>query len=520
MAQGTYPHPVPSLHLMPHLRLVSLYSALQLCHIVRARASLADAAALIQQDLFKPGPQATLTAAGSCSRSPLPAPLHYNYGKYKGVYAPTTVEWGEDEFRQAGEIVRSSSTYEQLVPLMQKLQRGETLKMVVFGGSSTAGSNCKQGPRMNPIYAKECAWPRRFQHWLQEAFPQGKVELVNFAQGAATSSSILAGAGLMLQSYDSHRADHDKGADIIFVDALVNDVYQIQNDWGHDGSANRRLVDLSTNSALAYEQLLRTLHTLQPEAVIFPVIAGCDLCRRHREIHRKVIDFYNLPKLDWGDVVAWKPHLWDGPDVHPFYWYHASLADVMAQLWGSVWQDTCSAGYSRLDWHRTYNDPAELKTFQPCLHPLSAYDAAVPSSTKNVEMTGGWALYEDRPGKPGWISETPGSRMAMNVKFGKHPVLVISWMRSYEKMGYANMYLNGKNYQLDGQWTEGLKENVTLAYTRWLQVDRPSIQVGPYEVGVAGFNIGPDSNMTMVFEVPLDHTVKYKKMKILQVFTC
>mmetsp|Transcript_85037 Transcript_85037/g.264196 ORF Transcript_85037/g.264196 Transcript_85037/m.264196 type:complete len:510 (-) Transcript_85037:94-1623(-) len=509
---------------MFHLRLAALCSAL----LLRPRlghahgGGLGDAAVLVQQEVsqhlqHRLQPHAERPDKVSCT--PVPGPLHYEYGKYKGAYGTETVLWTEEEFHAVPSIGRKGA-YEQLVPLMKKLKRGETLRVVIFGGSSTAGAHCKQHRN---LHAKECAWPRRFQHWLEQAFPEGTVELTNFAQGAATSSSILAGAGLMLQAFSSERKGRNKGADIIFVDTLVNDVYQVQKDWGREQSEVGSLVDVDTNGAIAYEQLLRTLHKLQPQAVIFPVLSGCSICKMHGFHHREVIEKYKLPFLDWSDFVQWKQHLWDGPDVHPNYWYHQSLADVLAKLWSSTWGDRCpsiQAGKERINWRSTYYDKALLDAFQPCLEPLSAYDASVPETTSGAQLGIGWELTEDRPGKPGWISEKAGARMAFPVRFGKHPVLVITWMRSYENMGYATMKLNDREYRLDGLWTEALQEKVTLAYTRWLQVDRPSIQVGPEEVGVAGFNIGPGANLTLLITNSLDHKVEHPKMKILQVFTC
>mmetsp|Transcript_5707 Transcript_5707/g.16556 ORF Transcript_5707/g.16556 Transcript_5707/m.16556 type:complete len:539 (+) Transcript_5707:54-1670(+) len=531
----------------------ALCSTLLLCGpAASALASLDDAEVLIQQELRRhqetpPHPtdrrhshsahpdHAAAAEAATCPS--LPRPLHYPYDKYEGVYNGMTVQWSDSEFAEAAVRGRQGA-YEQLAPLLRKLQKGKTLRIVVFGGSSTAGMHCEQHtarfkesggcsktagkPCMvhETIIAKECSWPRRFQHWLQYAFPNAKIELDNFAQGAATSSSILVGSGIMMKAYNFDK--NDRGADIIFVDTLVNDVYQWQKDWGQD---QKRTMDMSTNAAMAFEQVVRTLHALQPKAVIFPVLSGCNLCWSQGGGHRQVIDHYNLPRLDWGQFVAWKQNLWDGPDAHPNYWVHQSIADVLAAVWGSAWNQECQSRFTRkvghLDWSTSYFPPEALSTFQPCLDPRSAYDASVPETTKGVQLGEGWSLYEDRPGKPGWISERSGARIAFPLRFGKHPALVITWMRSYENMGYATVELNNFKYHLDGLWTEGLHENVTLAHSRWLQVDRPRIQpMATEEMGVAGFSIFPWQNMTMVIENSLDHTVKHPKMKILQVFTC
>ena len=48
---------------------------------------------------------------------------------------------------------------------------------------------------------------------------------------------------------------------------------------------------------------------------------------------------------------------------------------------------------------------------------------------------GGWRLYEDRKGKPGWISEKANTTIIFNVIFKDHFTLDIGFLRSYEGIG-------------------------------------------------------------------------------------
>ena len=51
---------------------------------------------------------------------------------------------------------------------------------------------------------------------------------------------------------------------------------------------------------------------------------------------------------------------------------------------------------------------------------------------------GGWALLEDRPGKPAWMSTGPnGSAIDFELRFGESPRLTIVFDRSYERFGSA-----------------------------------------------------------------------------------
>ena len=48
---------------------------------------------------------------------------------------------------------------------------------------------------------------------------------------------------------------------------------------------------------------------------------------------------------------------------------------------------------------------------------------------------GGWKLYEDRKGKPGWISETANTTIRFHVNFKDKNNLKIGFLRSYEGIG-------------------------------------------------------------------------------------
>eukprot|EP00662_Eupelagonemidae_sp_cell21_P031301 gene31301-51579_t len=57
---------------------------------------------------------------------------------------------------------------------------------------------------------------------------------------------------------------------------------------------------------------------------------------------------------------------------------------------------------------------------------------------------GGWRLYADVPGKPGWISTTPGSNLTFMMQFGGQPQLRVEWLRSYEGFGNAELTVEGR----------------------------------------------------------------------------
>jgi len=60
---------------------------------------------------------------------------------------------------------------------------------------------------------------------------------------------------------------------------------------------------------------------------------------------------------------------------------------------------------------------------------------------QGISIRSGWKLFEDRVGKPGWISEEKGSVIEFEVSFqsSAFPKLVIGYLTSYENMGSAKL---------------------------------------------------------------------------------
>lgn len=97
--------------------------------------------------------------------------------------------------------------------------------------------------------------------------------------------------------------------------------------------------------------------------------------------------------------------------------------------------------------------PAELLSrVAVCEHPTSQHLAAAHfkaqqqhggavasgggssgGSVQAVTSTGGWRLYEDRPGKPGWISEGPlNSTLTFPLRFGAVPTVTFAFLQGYD----------------------------------------------------------------------------------------
>ena len=82
-----------------------------------------------------------------------------------------------------------------------------------------------------------------------------------------------------------------------------------------------------------------------------------------------------------------------------------------------------------------------LSHFQVCSNPATYFHSyqefGHPPHPDIKVLSGNWSLYEDRPGKPGWISTKRGGVIEFNVKFGENPRLILGFLRSYEGLGDA-----------------------------------------------------------------------------------
>lgn len=90
---------------------------------------------------------------------------------------------------------------------------------------------------------------------------------------------------------------------------------------------------------------------------------------------------------------------------------------------------------------------------------------AVKSLTDTAAGDGGWTLFEDRPGKPGWISETAGAAMEVSLSrwnapwlaFGLRPLLFeVSYMMTYGDTAatWEVEYCNQHVASVDTRWED------------------------------------------------------------------
>lgn len=361
--------------------------------------------------------------------------------------------------------------YARTLPLMHKLEAGGTARVLVFGGSMTAGNGCGQGR----WFGDQCAWSARFASWLRTRFPRARIELINLARGGQTADGVLSQIGVEL------RANMAAGnVDLVMLDTLVNDA--------------------ARGATLAYEGLIRYLHQRLPGTPVVSVLS-CPAhvpgswttgCAEQRAEQLRVIEHYGVPYVDFKELVDQRPALWQCPAdagsacTHPQWKTHQFIADVAASAFGAAWSlPKRTAAAAREFPTAPISDAKALAELEGCLEPLSYYSAFDPPTSGEWPkvVAGNWSLYADRPRKPGWISETAGSRLRFRLQFGRRPIIVVNYLRSYEGLGSATVHLNGHQERLailPGLWDRGFALKVSQTDTKMLPLDKVPVGTAKY----------------------------------------
>lgn len=467
----------------------------------RSAASQAHAAAFGWR--YRADNQQHLLQGTSCSREPTDSPPYYSHCAMERAAYPS-VNWYEmfnattyplsvADFKR----ITSTARYGKLQPLLRNLAQGRRISVLVLGGSMTCGINCGQGK----LIFKECAWPARFAKWLQEKFPRASVEMHNAARPGTPLRPQLAMMGVLMQEL--------KHVDLILVDTLINDRVSTKNEVSN-----------------YLEQLVRSVHEASPRTIVMSVLGHSfqDTWEAKRG-HLQVMDHYGLPRFDFASLVEKNrvDMLWPGGEHHPHWTAHQLIADGLANIFGTALADPhvgepLDRALPAPIWAAN-GDPQHWET---CMKPLTVYTATAPK-LQPVRLKGKWTLFEDRPGKPGWIAEGYGSQIRFRVKFSGAPKLMVSYLRSYENLAMANMTLGSGVDRHALPNLDGIRAYGGWQYREDSQTDTLFASLGHLQ----GFNSTVvDVDFELVHRVPLRFDIRTDgkktapKFKIVDVLSC
>jgi len=161
-----------------------------------------------------------------------------------------------------------------------------------------------------------------------------------------------------------------------------------------------------------------------------------------------------------------------------------------------------------------------------CTRPLSAFYANpsmfemlnLPRVHPIMPVDGIWKLTEDVPGRPGFITTTrSGSWIEFPVRFGAVPVLIITFLQSYENIGDAEVRFGNMTgaYRVDARFKLRYSQVSTLNIPARNKVklgQRLDAKEGK-SGDRSGFGVAPNSSGT--FQVRLGTGPKFKITSVL-----
>eukprot|EP00931_Biecheleriopsis_adriatica_P057041 TRINITY_DN33829_c0_g1_i2.p1 TRINITY_DN33829_c0_g1~~TRINITY_DN33829_c0_g1_i2.p1 ORF type:complete len:367 (+),score=36.99 TRINITY_DN33829_c0_g1_i2:79-1179(+) len=289
------------------------------------------------------------------------------------------------------------------------------------------------------------------------------------------------------------------------VDGLLAELIASQT-IGRTPPPDLMLLDFNQNNAGwgDIEKFIRVAHIFLPSTLLLiiwtgyrtdtPIRSSTDNLGHDSKVFTlSVARHYELPLLCYTDAEDEYARqggdydtMWKSVDLarrdraHPAASAHVYLSDILVHLMNVEIRKlrTCSFGEAsalpdgplrrktynatlEAQWKRPLNpdekgDPKKvprhmLQTFNiesvnACIEPLSMHSAYEPSpSSPQLSQDDSWRLYEDRPRKPGWITEGAGTGwITFPVIFGKTPKLIVSYLRSYEGLGAVEAVLHAK----------------------------------------------------------------------------
>ena len=202
------------------------------------------------------------------------------------------------------------------------------------------------------------------------------------------------------------------------------------------------------------EKLVMAVRRLAPATLHIVMFQQCPLCVQQQgqtlsgvtlaparilDRQLQVAAHHGTAAVDMLAVCPGKHCLWALPNnrlefqVHPGWMTHQYVADVVVFSFRKAIEEStrgCQANGDTANEEQTREtvSPKELLARVPvCFVPasrFSAFDRNASSTLKNTSS--GWALVEERGGKPGWIAHDPGATMSFTLKFGDRPTITIS----------------------------------------------------------------------------------------------
>lgn len=237
----------------------------------------------------------------------------------------------------------------QFSRLVDRLEAGQRIRVVVLGGSETAGTGCDDGSTK----LAGCSWSARFVRWLNHAYPHAAIEYENHGAGGTTTAGILPSLRPILEGPGRPPLD------LVLIDFLANDAFEAQDWLAAKGGAytNTEQAEMYAKGHTRLEIvqaatsiLLSRLRERHPQAALLLFESLCTVehaiakvdtaqCYDTQEAHVAAATAFRVPVVSYRDVV-WpaserhsppKAQFWCcNHTSHPRWEAHQLMADVLA----------------------------------------------------------------------------------------------------------------------------------------------------------------------------------------------
>lgn len=376
--------------------------------------------------------------------------------------------------------------------VVEHLEKGNDVNIVVIGGSMTTGSGC--GPRSSDGTYLSCAWSTYVSSWLTRQYPSWKITLTNIAIGGMSAGNWYSWPKI-------------KSSDIYIIDTTVNAQVYCNARQSDDGLSQitadmanllTRLLSSGSEStgvapAILMVQTFRTCsdeksdclgHCLKEElkSLLGKDYFWCECWWRMGDFEATAARSLDVPIASYRDAV-WPdidhppidlPLFWNGLS-HPDQVAHELVSDVvkyaLEQLLvpsPSLKEDFMRPVFEFHIENETNIHSSDCESRSALGFPETTLGVHnVEIFTSSAIMPGrAWRFFEDRPLKPGWIgswtnfgfsnvsqfeSDNTSLTLSFNLFFSKNPRLEITFLRSYEGLADVQISIEGCNERIDSE---------------------------------------------------------------------
>ena len=467
-----------------------------------------------------------------------------------------------------------------------------------------------RAPTTGPRPVSLCTWHGYLERWLAVTFPAAAVRVVSLAQGGL-SSDLVGDEGSPYELSAALRAKGIASltsTDLIFIDFSVNDGRSFTSERQLAGGLDRflqRLFRMGVNGSWPTAVLLEQWPYAGRAFTTATTVAGAaDASPDYSRTYQLVARRFGLPLWSYRDV-AWaaqtqgrpfadyllfrrnlplqpkggtpRPEGKEGtgegdPDPHPPWYIHLFVADLVASLLLREF-DRCADGTvsdmpatkmhparlpppllnASLSWRCRADDPHvagfSIVSAAAASGPLSPIVLGSLTSSPPPGPRGGWRLFEDRPGKPGWISQDPHSSTSppslswrdyptltlrsvqpyvhvhAHAPRSSHPLLLtIVYLRTYTNAGVVEVSLCGHPVlTIDALWPDWRSRKISIPQSARIVVDAGQagcVPGQPVEVNITRVPAPPPvSEAARYPRQPLPRR-SFQKVKIISVDVC